>query len=165
MLKPLFSLELQHSCLQTIGASLEAATQPSLDECCALCDVPRLPLHCTQYPGQLLRACVELAKAWRSDKYLRRLEATIVACDPSGIFTVDGMGNVLEGDEGVLAAGTHSVFCPLPAVMFPAPFQRKLSGNRRHPDCTTLIQGANRLPLALVREWRLFCGGGGQGAL
>jgi ATP-dependent HslUV protease subunit HslV len=53
---------------------------------------------------------VELAKAWRSDKYLRRLEATIVACDPSGIFTVDGMGNVLEGDEGVLAAGSGGYF-------------------------------------------------------
>eukprot|EP00906_Rhabdomonas_costata_P015867 RCo022749 len=72
----------------------------------ALSLLQRLEGKLDEFPGQLLRACVELAKSWRSDKYLRRLEATIVVGAPDGVYTIDGMGNVLEADEGVACAGS-----------------------------------------------------------
>jgi len=76
----------------------------------------RLEGKLDEYPGQLLRACVELAKAWRSDKYLRRLEASIVACDPEGMYTVDGMGNVLQDDGGVIGIGSGGYFATAAAM-------------------------------------------------
>eukprot|EP01012_Entosiphon_sulcatum_P007547 TRINITY_DN13859_c0_g1_i1.p2 TRINITY_DN13859_c0_g1~~TRINITY_DN13859_c0_g1_i1.p2 ORF type:complete len:208 (-),score=70.87 TRINITY_DN13859_c0_g1_i1:116-739(-) len=64
-----------------------------------------------EYPGQLLRACVELAKLWRSDKYLRRLEATLVVGDRSGVYMIDGMGNVIEADEdGIVSTGSGGFY-------------------------------------------------------
>jgi ATP-dependent HslUV protease subunit HslV len=56
----------------------------------------RLEAKLDQYPGQLARACVELAKDWRTDRYLRRLEAMLLVADKSAGFTVSGVGDVLE---------------------------------------------------------------------
>ncbi|WP_374545886.1 ATP-dependent protease subunit HslV [Rhodoblastus sp.] len=59
-----------------------------------LCE--RLEAKLDQYPGQLLRACVELAKDWRTDRYLRRLEAMMLVADKSAALVLTGNGDVLE---------------------------------------------------------------------
>jgi ATP-dependent HslUV protease subunit HslV len=61
----------------------------------------RLEAKLDQYPSQLARACVELAKDWRTDRYLRRLEAMLIVADKSSGFMISGSGDVLEpeGDE------------------------------------------------------------------
>jgi ATP-dependent HslUV protease subunit HslV len=66
----------------------------------------RLEQKLEQYPGQLARACVELAKDWRTDRYLRRLEAMLICADATAIFTVTGVGDVLEPEHGVTAVGS-----------------------------------------------------------
>ena len=67
----------------------------------------RLELKLEQYPGQLMRACVELAKDWRMDRYLRRLEAMMLVADKSVGLVLTGSGDVLEPEstgEGAVAA-------------------------------------------------------------
>jgi ATP-dependent HslUV protease subunit HslV len=59
-----------------------------------------------QYNGNLLRAAVELAKDWRTDKILRRLEAFLVAVDKDRSFILSGAGDVIEPDDGILAIGS-----------------------------------------------------------
>jgi ATP-dependent HslUV protease subunit HslV len=59
-----------------------------------------------QYHGNLGRACVELAKDWRTDKALRHLEALLVVCDKSQTFLISGAGDVIEPDEGLAAIGS-----------------------------------------------------------
>ena len=66
----------------------------------------RLEGKLDQYPGQLLRACVELAKDWRTDKYLRRLEAMMLVADASTTLVVTGNGDVLEPEGGVAGIGS-----------------------------------------------------------
>ena len=61
-------------------------------------------------PGNLTRACVELAKEWRMDRYLRRLEALLLVADHDHLFVVSGDGNVLEPDEDVAAIGSGGSF-------------------------------------------------------
>ncbi|AKF09258.1 ATP-dependent protease HslV [Sandaracinus amylolyticus] len=56
--------------------------------------------------GGLARAAVELAKDWRTDRYLRRLEAMLVVMDASATFLISGTGDVIEPDEGVIAIGS-----------------------------------------------------------
>ena len=56
--------------------------------------------------GVLRKAAVELAKEWRSDKYLRRLEAMLIAGDTTGLLVMSGMGDVLEPDDGLAAIGS-----------------------------------------------------------
>src|SRR5579872_1213968 len=68
--------------------------------------IERLEAKLEQYPEQLSRACVDLAKDWRTDRYLRRLEAMLLVADKSAIFTVTGVGDVLEPDSGVAAIGS-----------------------------------------------------------
>jgi ATP-dependent HslUV protease, peptidase subunit HslV len=68
--------------------------------------IERLESKLEQYPEQLARACVDLAKDWRTDRYLRRLEAMLIAADASAIFTVTGTGDVLEPELGVAAIGS-----------------------------------------------------------
>ena len=63
-----------------------------------------------RYPGNLTRACVELAKEWRMDRYLRRLEALLLVADHDHLFVVSGDGNVLEPDEDVAAIGSGGSF-------------------------------------------------------
>ena len=61
-------------------------------------------------PGQLTRACVELAKDWRTDRYLRRLEALMAVADRSVSLLLSGTGDVLEPDDGILAIGSGGNF-------------------------------------------------------
>lgn len=66
----------------------------------------RLEEKLSKHRGNLLRAAVELAKDWRLDKYLRRLEAVLVAADKESMFLISGNGDVIEPDEPVLAIGS-----------------------------------------------------------
>ncbi len=66
----------------------------------------RLEAKLEQYPEQLARACVDLAKDWRTDRYLRRLEAMLICADATTILTVTGTGDVLEPEFGVTAIGS-----------------------------------------------------------
>jgi ATP-dependent HslUV protease subunit HslV len=59
-----------------------------------------------QYKGNLLRAAVELAKDWRTDKILRRLEAFLIAVDKESSLLLSGAGDVIEPDDGILAIGS-----------------------------------------------------------
>jgi ATP-dependent HslUV protease subunit HslV len=59
-----------------------------------------------EHRGSLLRAAVELAKDWRTDRYLRRLEAMLVVMDAESILLISGTGDVIEPDEGVIAIGS-----------------------------------------------------------
>jgi ATP-dependent HslUV protease subunit HslV len=68
--------------------------------------IERLETKLEQYPDQLARACVDLAKDWRTDRYLRRLEAMLIVADRSAVYTVTGVGDVLEPDGGVAAIGS-----------------------------------------------------------
>ncbi|MFO1014701.1 MAG: ATP-dependent protease subunit HslV [Caulobacteraceae bacterium] len=68
--------------------------------------IERLEAKLEQYPEQLARACVDLAKDWRTDRYLRRLEAMLIVADKEAIFTVTGVGDVLEPEYGVAAIGS-----------------------------------------------------------
>ena len=63
-----------------------------------------------EHPGQLTRAAVELAKAWRNDKYLRRLEATMVVADATHTFQITGGGDVIEPHDGVIGIGSGGPF-------------------------------------------------------
>ena len=68
--------------------------------------IERLEAKLEQYPDQLARACVDLAKDWRTDRYLRRLEAMLLVANATAIYTVTGMGDVLEPEEAVAAIGS-----------------------------------------------------------
>ena len=63
-----------------------------------------------RFPGNLARASVELAKDWRSDRVLRRLEAQLIVADREKLFTVTGNGDVLEPDDAILAIGSGGGF-------------------------------------------------------
>ncbi len=66
----------------------------------------RLESKLERFPSQLERACVELAKDWRTDRYLRRLEAMMAVADRTHSFTLTGNGDVLEPEDGVIAIGS-----------------------------------------------------------
>ena len=66
----------------------------------------RLEAKLERHGGQLLRACVELAKDWRTDKYLRNLEAMLIVADRDATLIVTGNGDVLEPDAGIAAIGS-----------------------------------------------------------
>ncbi|MGE0847392.1 MAG: ATP-dependent protease subunit HslV [Flavobacteriaceae bacterium] len=66
----------------------------------------RLERKLEQYPGQLMRAAVELAKDWRTDKYLRHLEAMMIVADPEISLVLTGSGDVLEPENGVIGIGS-----------------------------------------------------------
>ena len=66
----------------------------------------RLESKLEQYPDQLMRACVELAKDWRTDRYLRRLEALMIVADKSTTLVLTGNGDVLEPDGGAAGIGS-----------------------------------------------------------
>ncbi len=70
----------------------------------------RLEEKLNKYRGNLLKAAVELAKEWRTDKFLRRLEAVLVAADKEKMFLISGNGDVIEPDEPVLAIGSGGDF-------------------------------------------------------
>ncbi len=66
----------------------------------------RLEEKLNKYGGNLLRAAVELAKDWRMDKFLRRLEAVLIAADKEHMFLISGNGDVIEPDEPILSTGS-----------------------------------------------------------
>lgn len=70
----------------------------------------RLEGKLEQYPTQLIRACVELAKDWRTDRYLRRLEAMMAVADKSVSLVLTGTGDVLEPEEGLIGIGSGGNF-------------------------------------------------------
>ena len=63
-----------------------------------------------EYQGQLERAAIELTKEWRTDRYLRHLEAMMIVADKSGAFLISGKGDVIASDEGLLAVGSGSMY-------------------------------------------------------
>ena len=66
----------------------------------------RLEAKLERYPNQLARACVELAKDWRTDRYLRRLEAMMAVADKSVSLVLTGTGDVLEPEDGLIGIGS-----------------------------------------------------------
>src|SRR5690348_10338690 len=66
----------------------------------------RLEGKLEQHPGQLARACVELAKDWRTDRYLRRLEAMMAVADVKVSLILSGTGDVLEPEDGIIGIGS-----------------------------------------------------------
>jgi ATP-dependent HslUV protease subunit HslV len=63
-----------------------------------------------EFSGNLLRASVELAKDWRMDKYLRRLEAMLLVADAENVLILSGTGDVIEPDDGVVAIGSGGAY-------------------------------------------------------
>lgn len=66
----------------------------------------RLEAKLEAHPGQLTRACVELAKDWRTDKYLRKLEAMMAVCDANVSLILSGTGDVVEPEDGIIGIGS-----------------------------------------------------------
>lgn len=63
-----------------------------------------------QFQGQLERAAIELSKDWRTDKYLRNLEALLIVADENDAFLISGKGDVISSDDGLLAVGSGSMY-------------------------------------------------------
>lgn len=76
----------------------------------------RLEAKLERYSGNLTRAAVELGRDWRTDKYLRRLEAVMIAVDHERTFLVSGSGDVIEPDEGVIGIGSGGVGAQAAAI-------------------------------------------------
>lgn len=70
----------------------------------------RLEAKLERHPGQLARACVELAKDWRTDKYLKQLQAMLIVVDKDTSLVVTGNGDVIEPEHGVVAIGSGGNF-------------------------------------------------------
>lgn len=70
----------------------------------------RLEVHLDQHSGHLMRACVELARDFRSEKYMKKLEAMMLVADEQDSFTVTGVGDVLSPENGLMSVGSGSVF-------------------------------------------------------
>jgi ATP-dependent HslUV protease subunit HslV len=70
----------------------------------------RLEAKLERHPGQLMRACVEMAKDWRTDRYLRRLEAMMAVADKSTSLILSGTGDVLEPEDGLIGIGSGGPF-------------------------------------------------------
>ena len=70
----------------------------------------RLEAKLEQFPGQLTRACVELAKDWRTDRYLRRLEAMMLVADKEAGLVLSGTGDVLEPEGGIMGIGSGGMY-------------------------------------------------------
>ncbi|MEQ1921174.1 MAG: ATP-dependent protease subunit HslV [Pyrinomonadaceae bacterium] len=63
-----------------------------------------------QFQGQLERAAIELSKDWRTDKYLRNLEALLIVADGTDSFLISGKGDVISSDDGLLSVGSGSMY-------------------------------------------------------
>ena len=70
----------------------------------------RFEAKLNEFSGQLARAAVELAKDWRTDKYLRRLEAVMVVGDGSALFLLSGAGDVIQPDDGIIGIGSGGTY-------------------------------------------------------
>lgn len=69
----------------------------------------RLEKKLERYNGNLTRSAVELARDWRTDKYLRRLEAIMIAVDDKNMFVISGNGDVIEPDEDIMGIGSGGI--------------------------------------------------------
>ncbi|HBO59259.1 MAG TPA: HslU--HslV peptidase proteolytic subunit [Alphaproteobacteria bacterium] len=76
----------------------------------------RLEAKIDKYSGQLTRACVELAKDWRTDRYLRKLEAMMIVADKDTTLVLTGNGDVLEPQNGVIGIGSGGAFAQAAAL-------------------------------------------------
>ena len=92
----------------------------------------RLETKLEQYPTQLARACVELTKDWRTDKYLRNLEAMLIVADKDQTFVLTGNGDVVEPDEGIVAIGSGGNYA----------YSAALAMNEYEEDAETLARKA-----------------------
>lgn len=90
------------------GAEVVAGFAGSTADAFALLE--RLEKKLEAAPGQLARACVELAKDWRTDKYLQKLEAMLIVSDGRDLLVVTGAGDVLEPEHGVAAVGSGGMY-------------------------------------------------------
>ena len=70
----------------------------------------RFEIKLEQFQGQLERAAIELSKDWRTDKYLRNLEALLIVADKKDAFLISGNGDVISSDEGMLSVGSGSMY-------------------------------------------------------
>lgn len=70
----------------------------------------RLEGKLEKHPGQLMRACVEMAKDWRTDRYLRRLEAMMAVADKTTSLILSGNGDVLEPEDGLIGIGSGGMY-------------------------------------------------------
>ncbi|MBV8061908.1 MAG: ATP-dependent protease subunit HslV [Alphaproteobacteria bacterium] len=70
----------------------------------------RLEGKLEKHPGQLMRACVEMAKDWRTDRYLRRLEAMMAVADKNTSLILSGNGDVLEPEDGIIGIGSGGAY-------------------------------------------------------
>ncbi|MFV9646457.1 MAG: ATP-dependent protease subunit HslV [Desulfobacterales bacterium] len=76
----------------------------------------RLEAKLERYNGNLTRSAVELARDWRTDKYLRQLEAIMIAADEARMFLISGKGDVIEPDEGIMGIGSGGVSAQAVAI-------------------------------------------------
>ncbi|ETX27905.1 ATP-dependent protease subunit HslV [Roseivivax isoporae] len=90
------------------GSDVVAGFAGSTADAFALLERLETKLEAT--PGQLQRACVELAKDWRTDKYLQKLEAMLIVTDGAELYVVTGAGDVLEPEDGIAAIGSGGNF-------------------------------------------------------
>jgi ATP-dependent HslUV protease subunit HslV len=90
--------------------------------------------HLRTADGDLRRAAVELAKEWRTDRYLRRLEAQLLVADPRQLLMISGDGDVIEPDDGVAAIGTGGTLRSGGGSRPPAPYPHECGGNRSRRD-------------------------------
>lgn len=79
--------------------------------------VERFEEKLEQYQGQLVRSAVELAKLWRTDKYLRQLEALLAVLDKTQALVISGTGDVIEPDDGIVAVGSGGSYALAAARM------------------------------------------------
>ena len=105
----------------------------------------RLETRLEQYPSQLARACVEMAKDWRTDKYLRRLEAMMIVADNQKTFLLSGNGDVIEPDEDAVSIGSGGGFALAAA-----------KGMLSVPDITLDIEVIARRSLEIASELCIY---------
>jgi ATP-dependent HslUV protease subunit HslV len=84
----------------------------------------------SSYGGNLKRAAIELAKDWRTDRYLRKLEAMMIACDKDEVLIISGTGDVLEPENGIATIGSGSMYANAAAVALKKHAGEKLSARQ-----------------------------------
>ena len=95
--------------LRRIGDNVIVGFAGSTADAIALME--KLEAKLGEYPNQLTRAAVELAKDWRTDKILRKLEASLIVCDKTETLEIDGQGNVITPEEdGIVAIGSGGTY-------------------------------------------------------
>jgi ATP-dependent HslUV protease subunit HslV len=107
----------------------------------------RLEAKLEATPGQLQRACVELAKDWRTDKYLQKLEAMLIVTDGADLLVVTGAGDVLEPEHDVAAIGSGGNYALAAARgMMDSDKDAEDHRARRHGDCRRYLRLHQRQP-------------------